>query len=688
MHEDIINMKTIKKNIFSLTCLMFLFTNCSFKQDMLLESTLDLAYENKQELEIVLEHYQDDPEKLRAAQFIIKNMIGKQVIDSSSIKNMQPFYDALTNHHKKYGGYDNDVQYSICDSIKRLYPNTAIFPRYLPDIQKLSSDFLIRHIDRSFQIWRQYPWCKDIDTETFHKYILPYTTSNYYWEQALDFFDRKYAILRDTAQNKSNTEVSELIIHHIDTTFLREWPIYDEEYKELLPTTFQNIAAAQMGSCLENNIYQIAALRANGIPAVLNTHPGWGNFGYTHFWTEIINDKPVKKLYDNTQRPYTSKDDMLISDMFWVNTYSPAVKDLPPFISLNYCRTVPKVYRLNYEIQKNSLALIAQEEIPALFKDPGIEDITDKYIVCKDIKVPLWNDQHPQKHIYLYCYDVGKWNPVCWSVAEKKQASFHKMGVNILYLPAFYDNGAMIPAGDAFILTAEGEFRFLSPKTTEKENIATFYTKMPYRLHTAIKATGTIGTQFYMCNNSDLSDSTLVHTINKQPFYIDSFNITGNTKYRYMICDFQNVSSLCEPFCIAEIKVFGKDNKLIKGNWTGTKNLRKYKIENISDGSRVSFYQPDKSDKQQRIIFDMTQGHEIGKVEFYPRSDDNRIVTGELYELFYWDGKWISLGRQQAEDYKLVYHNIPKNALFMIHNHTQGKEHRPFTYENGKQVWW
>ena len=90
---------------------MFLFTNCSFKQDMLLESTLDLAYENKQELEIVLEHYQDDPEKLRAAQFIIKNMIGKQVIDSSSIKNMQPFYDALTNHHKKYGGYD--MMYNI-----------------------------------------------------------------------------------------------------------------------------------------------------------------------------------------------------------------------------------------------------------------------------------------------------------------------------------------------------------------------------------------------------------------------------------------------------------------------------------------------------------------------------------------------------------------------------------------------
>lgn len=23
-----------------------------------------------------------------------------------------------------------------------------------------------------------------------------------------------------------------------------------------------------------------------------------------------------------------------------------------------------------------------------------------------------------------------------------------------------------------------------------------------------------------------------------------------------------------------------------------------------------------------------------------------------------------------------------------LHNHTRGKENRPFTYENGKQIWW
>jgi hypothetical protein len=45
--------------------------------------------------------------------------------------------------------------------------------------------------------------------------------------------------------------------------------------------------------------------------------------------------------------------------------------------------------------------------------------------------------------------------------------------------------------------------------------------------------------------------------------------------------------------------------------------------------------------------------------------------------------------RQEGHsDYTIVYTNVPKGALLNIHNHTRGKENRPFTYENGKQVWW
>ncbi len=668
--------------------LLFLLSACTPVEDRSLIHAFKFADKNGQELKRVLEQYQDAPQRLTASHFIIRNMLGKQSVDTNSIKASQPYFDALSKHFESNGRYKNDIQYIICDSIKLLYPDAESRPLYLFDLQYISSDFLIHHIDYCFHVWQEYPWCKDIDFDTFCKYILPYTTSNCYWEQASDFFEQKYATLRDTVSHKSYKDIGTIISEDIDKTFVQNWVLFSQKHKGLLPTTFKNLATAQIGTCLEANIYKIAALRANGIPAALNTFPNWGNANSSHFWTEIIGDEHIDKLYDNTQRPYVSKSDILVDNIFWKNTYSPALKDLPTYASIQYCRTIPKVYRINYEIQQNSLALHAKEEIPDFFKNPGIEDITDKYIVCRDIEVPLWEGKHKKEYVYLCCYDDNNWIPVCWSLPRKKRALFPKVGVNVLYLPAYYENGTIIPAGDAFILTAEGEIKHFPHNTNEIEPSMTLYSKMPYRQHTALQAAGTLGTRFSVCNRKDLSDSLRVYTIDKLPFYEDSFKIPTNNKYRYLVCDFQNTPTFQDPYSIAEIKVWGENQQLIEGKLTGTKGISENKLENAIDRDRVSFYQPNKFEKQQYIVFDFGEPRKIEKVEFYPRSDDNRIVTGELYELFYWDKKWISLGQQYAKEYKLTYHDIRKNALFRIHNHTRGKEHRPFTYENGKQVWW
>jgi hypothetical protein len=90
------------------------------------------------------------------------------------------------------------------------------------------------------------------------------------------------------------------------------------------------------------------------------------------------------------------------------------------------------------------------------------------------------------------------------------------------------------------------------------------------------------------------------------------------------------------------------------------------------------------------IGLDFGRPRRITRIKYNPRSDDNGIVPGELYELYYWDNAgWCSLGKQKGRvDGTLVYTNVPKNALLNLHNHTRGKENRPFTYENGKQIWW
>lgn len=53
--------------------LTILLSACS-SQDKRLEYALKLAGENRQELEKVLKHYQNSPEKLAATHFLIQNM--------------------------------------------------------------------------------------------------------------------------------------------------------------------------------------------------------------------------------------------------------------------------------------------------------------------------------------------------------------------------------------------------------------------------------------------------------------------------------------------------------------------------------------------------------------------------------------------------------------------------------------
>ena len=75
----------------------------------------------------------------------------------------------------------------------------------------------------------------------------------------------------------------------------------------------------------------------------------------------------------------------------------------------------------------------------------------------------------------------------------------------MLYLPAYYNNGSIQPAGDAFILTSEETYVSYCRVFERMESSATFYSKAPYRMNTALQATGTVKEPaFYVCNKKDL----------------------------------------------------------------------------------------------------------------------------------------------------------------------------------------
>jgi hypothetical protein len=111
-------------------------------------------------------------------------------------------------------------------------------------------------------------------------------------------------------------------------------------------------------------------------------------------------------------------------------------------------------------------------------------------------------------------------------------------------------------------------------------------------------------------------------------------------------------------------------------------------IDKVFDGDVLTFHDSAHPDSAW-MGMDFGKKETVTKIRYLSRNDDNIIVPGQLYELFFWerDG-WISLGRQTATEYVLYYDDTQLNALFLLRSLTKGKEERIFTYENDKQIWW
>ena len=59
-----------------ITCIVIFLCSCSNTDSKRLSYALNLAGENRKELETVLAHYKDNPKKLDAARFLIRYMPG------------------------------------------------------------------------------------------------------------------------------------------------------------------------------------------------------------------------------------------------------------------------------------------------------------------------------------------------------------------------------------------------------------------------------------------------------------------------------------------------------------------------------------------------------------------------------------------------------------------------------------
>lgn len=664
----------------------FVFTACSTEKSRL-NRAMDFALQNKKEFEKVLEHYKNDSLKLKAAEWLISNMIYQISIDSASVGGNQPYYDLLIEYWQQHRNYNDVGTYYLCDSLYKVRNDTltSIKSRYKKDIESISSQFMIRHIDQSFESWCKYPWSNNVCFEDFCRYILPYKCKSDFWENAFPYLRNQYAYLADSMSNGTIVEVGKFIENDIKTKFRQDGP-FMRAHPYMTPTTQSNYIRSMLGECIQANITAALALRSVGIPAIIDYIPYWGNSNSGHSWVKIIGDS-TSKLYDNKQIMFSGEQDKLINDMFWFEFIFPSLPGIPEDVNIRSCRTVPKIYRSHFEIINETVSP-EDPSIPILFRDTGLEDVTDEYLECSDVVIPLTNNIGTERWAYLCCYDPDNisWVPVAQGQISGKSAIFKTVGQNIVYLPAIYQKGNVIPIGAPFLLTSESRKKELVP-ADDNHSVMKLYSKVPYRTNVLYWAYSMVNTQFKLANNKNLSDTITVHNIDKIPYYGQQVVIDENKCYRYGIYEFGG-----HPGFIGELEFWGIDDSgketKLKGEPIGNPGLYGQTNRELIDGNRVSFFSRDWN-KESFVGFDFGRPYRISKIIYHPRSDDNGIVPGEKYELFYWDNEWKSLGQQEGgNDKTLEYYNVPKNLLFRLHNLTRGQENRIFIYEQGKQIFY
>lgn len=67
---------------------------------------------------------------------------------------------------------------------------------------------------------------------------------------------------------------------------------------------------------------------------------------------------------------------------------------------------------------------------------------------------------------------------------------------------------------------------------------------------------------------------------------------------------------------------------------------------------------------------------------------EKQVQPGDIFELFYWDDGWQSLGQEETASQGLIFRNMPGKCLYWLVAEDSDRDERIFTIEDNKQVWW
>lgn len=374
----------------------------------------------------VIEHYKGDPEKMKAAVFLIWNMPGHETrtFDLTDTAGTVSDY-SLYRPEVTSGNYR-----SLLDSLR-----LQVRLRTVPDTAVMTAEYLIRNIDQAFDSWKNNPWSQNYSEDLFREYILPYRVGQEGLSDWRSFFIERYRPMIDTlSEPKSIAKVAALVIADI-----REWYRYDDGVLQLKPMpTPEEAFRYRKSECYSMANMFVLGLRAMGIAAVPDIIPVWGTSRGGHAEAAYFDEygNPVTLMTGN-----------------------------------NLAAQPVKVFR---------------EHFAARHGDSSFrEDITDQYVLTADIRIPVDTtqfDADERPEIGLATYGSRDWRPAVkadrittirneTTGRTETVCEFRRIGRSILYLPIVLRNHRAQPVGEPFMLDYKGNITYIRPDTAHRTTL-------------------------------------------------------------------------------------------------------------------------------------------------------------------------------------------------------------------------
>ena len=307
-----------------------IFFSCTNHMQERIQYTLHQAGENSSELKKVLDHYQNQPEKLRAACFLVANMlthrtyVGKEI---DSLKQMKKesiqkgrISDEIVAHWKSF-------DYSSLQIVK--------------DVDVMKADILIENIDLAFEAWEKRSWSKQYSFEDFCEYVLPYRIGDEPLEKWRRIYYERYSPVLDSLyQGNDVVEAARVMAN-----YLKEEGFTNHTDFNLPHLGALFLLENRVGYCRDNCDIATYVMRSLGIPITMDFYEMSPSYNSRHFWSALIDTTGLVVPFNYIEREIVRR---------------PQEE-----------RKKGKVYRTCYGIQPEKYSgLYTDKEVPAFFRRP------------------------------------------------------------------------------------------------------------------------------------------------------------------------------------------------------------------------------------------------------------------------------------------------------------------------------